>query len=178
MITAIMILTIKVIIMKKALCLITAMLLLCAALAGCGSDGSKADEKQIDTAALTEEMQAAAAWPQMLSVGSGDSSAERGFSAISTLAYDKIEAFSLLYAADGTAYELALIRLKDPSDMPALEQSLKTHIEKRTEQYRYYKPEQVSRAESAAVAVHGSYAALIMCDGNAAVKAVFDKAFA
>ena len=166
--------------MKRTICLITALMLFCAVLSACG--GSAADEKtepaeQIDIAALAQKMQAAADWPGMLAVSSGDERAQRGFEAISTLDYGKVDAFSLLYASDGASYELAVIRLKDSADMPALEQSLKKHIETRAETYRYYKPDQVARAESAAVAVHGRYAALIMSSDNAAVKAVFDQAF-
>ena len=163
--------------MKHKLCaaaaLILTVMLLLSACSGGGADAAK-----VDVGALTKEMQAAARLPEMLAVRSGDSKAERGFAAISDMDYDKVEAFSLLYAADGSAYELAVIRLKDAADAQALRDSLQKHITKRAEQYRQYDPSQVSRAGGAAVAVHGEYAALIMCDDNAAVKAVFDKAFA
>lgn len=162
--------------MKKRLCAVLAMLVLCAVmLTGCGSDGAKVDA--VDPDALIGRMQEASVLPAMLSIRSGDERAERGFAAISTLAYDKVDSFSLLYAADGSAYELAVIRLKDAADSKALEDSLRAHIDSRVQTYRNYDPTQVSRAGSAVVAVRGSYAALIMCDDSAAVKAVFDKAF-
>lgn len=150
-------------------------LLLCVVFAGCSQ--SPEEEKTIDLSSLAQEMQAAAEWPELLTISSGDSSAQKGFSAISSMDYDKVDDFCLLYAADGSAYELAVIRLKDEADMDEMEKSLKQHIEKRTESYRYYKPDQAARSSGALVAVHGRYAALVMCDHNAAVKAVFDKSF-
>ena len=154
--------------------------LLCVAFSGCGScadEKQPAAEKQLEPSALVEEMRAAGEWPPMLTVDDADSRAQKGFSTISTLDYGKVDAYTLIYAADGSSFELAVIRLKDSADMPALEQSLKKHIEKRAESYRYYKPDQVARAEGAAVVSHGRYAALIMCSDNASVRAVFDKYF-
>lgn len=155
--------------MKRICCLLAA--LLCFALAGCGSGAT------VEPAALLHQMEEAAVLPAMKTVADTDANGERGFAAICDLDYDKVEAYSLLYAADGSAYELAVIRLKDAADIAALEQSLKKHIDNRVAQYRVYKPEQVDRAAGAVVAAHGSYAALIMCDDNAAAKAVFDHAF-
>lgn len=160
--------------MKRIICFFLTLAMLCAVVTACGSSDDR-EEKKTDVQALAQQMRAASQWPELLTVSSGDSSEQKGFSAISSLDYGKVDAYTLFYAADGSAYELAVIRLKDGADMPALEQSLKKHIEKRTESYRYYKPEQVPRAEGAVVAVHGAYAALVMCDDNAAVKAVFDK---
>ena len=134
-------------------------------------------EKSVDIYALTDEMQSAVEMPAMLSIKKGDGNDKKGFAAISDMDYAKVAEFSLLYAADGTAYELAVIKLADPADMTELERSLKKHIERRAAQYRQYDPAQVSRAESAVTAVHGAYAALIMCDDNAAAKAVFNNAF-
>ena len=146
-------------------------LLMLFGLAACQS-GSDND---VDIHAVTDEMRSAAEWPDMLEIRKGDSREQKGFAAISDMDYDKVDDFSLLYAADGSAYELAVIRLKDGSDVKELESSLKRHIDSRVSQYRYYDASQVPRAESAIVAVKGKYAALIMCGDPSAVKAVFDK---
>ena len=140
-------------------------------LAACQS--GSADDR--DIYALTDDMRSAAEWPELLEIRRGDSREQKGFAAVSDMDYDKVDDFDLLYAADGSAYELAVIRLKDESDIKELESSLKRHIESRVSQYRYYDASQVSRAQSAAVAVKGKCAALIMCDDPSAVKAVFDK---
>ena len=172
--------------MKKVLCLITAAVMFCFALAACGtgssddtaetvSDPTAEPAAPIDLTILADEMQRAAPWPEMKTATDAGSSAARDFGAISDLSYDRVDAFCLLYASDGTSYELAVIRLKDAVDTPALERSLKKHIESRVEQYRYYMPDQVERAAGAQVVTRGCYAALIMCDDNDAVKAVFEQ---
>ena len=164
--------------MKRVTCAVLALILMlsCAALTGCGSGGEQPSAEP-DVNTVIEEMRAASELPQMLSMNSGDERGERGFAAVSDLDYEKVEAYSLLYAADGSAYEIAVIRLKDAADSAALEQSLRRHIENRVRTYRQYSPEELPRAESAAAAVHGRYAALVMCDDVAAVKAIFDKVF-
>ena len=88
-------------------------------------------EKSVDIYALTDEMQSAVEMPAMLSIKKGDGNDKKGFAAISDMDYAKVAEFSLLYAADGTAYELAVIKLADPADMTELERSLKKHIERR-----------------------------------------------
>ena len=142
-------------------------------LAACGNDTSA----DVDVQKLTDDMRAAARWPELLSIRSGDSREQKGFAAISDMDYERVDDFSLLYAADGSAYELAVIRLKDETDMKELEGSLGSHIESRVSQYRFYDAEQAPRAESAVVVTKGRYAALIMCDDIAAVRTVFEKAF-
>ena len=160
--------------MKKYLCAVLALaILLCGAvLTGCGGS-----EDNVDINALTEKMSAASSLPEMKTIRSGDERAERGFAAISSLDYDKVDAYCLMYAANGYAYELAVIKLKDEGDCAALQETLKAHIESRAQTFRTYDKEEVARAEGAVVAVHGRYVALIMGDDNAAVKAVFDAAF-
>ena len=157
----------------KVISLLLALLFAAAVFAGCGGG----EESKVDCGGLASQMAAASEFPSMLTINSGDDNEERGFSAISDLSFDKAASFSLMYASDGSAYELAVIELKDAGDMKALENSLRAHIENRVKQYKYYDPEQVSRAESALVASRGRYAALIMCDDASAVKTVFEKAF-
>jgi hypothetical protein len=160
--------------MKHCISLLSLILvvILTLSLVSCGQSAAPA----VDVAALCDEMLSADSFPEMLNIRSGDSREERGFSAISDMDYEKVEAFSLYYAADGTSYELAVICLKDAADMKALEKSLDAHIHTRVEQYRSYDATQVMRAENAVVAVSGRCAALIMCDEPSAVKAVFDRA--
>ena len=158
----------------STICVLLAALTVCAALAGCQGAGEK---DTVVVSGLTSSMKDASAFPEMLEIKSGDSSAEKGFAAISDTDYASVDDFCLYYAADGSSYELAVIRLKDESGVKALEQALTAHVENRVKQYRYYDPEQVQRAENAVVTTRGRYAALIMCDDPAAVKAVFDSAF-
>ena len=140
--------------------------------AGCGGSGAP----DIDTVDLIGKMSEVCELPEMLTISTGDSREQKGLAAISDMDIGKVAQYSLMYSADGSAYELAVIRLKDESDVKAMEESLKKHIDSRVQQYKYYDSTQVSRAESAIVAVHGQYAALIMCDNSAEAREVFDKA--
>lgn len=163
--------------MKKIIGMLLTLALLCAALTGCGAGSDGGTDEGIDVVDLLRQMQAASDLPAMLTVRAGDENAERAFATISDLDYGVIDAYCLTYAAEGTAHEIAVFRVKDSADMGALETSLKDHIAQRRETFRYYMPEEVPRCESGRVVVHGSYAALIICDDAAAVQAVFDKAF-
>ena len=161
--------------------------LLCAVMAAClaagcqngaqrseGSTGKTAQSEQsADLSGLRDKMLAAAELPEMLSVTDKSSRPERKLATITDIDYQKTDGFFIDYAADGTAYEIAVIALKSADDMPSLEKSLRSHIQKRTEQYRYYAPGQVTRAESAKVVSDGKRAALIMCDDVKAVEKAF-----
>ena len=72
--------------------------------------------------------------------------------------------YFLAYAADGTAYEIAVVQLKDKADVTAAADSLKAHVQDRVQLYKTYEPEQTQRAESAVVKTDGSFVLLIMSD--------------
>ena len=78
--------------------------------------------------------------------------------------YNKIHGFFLAYAADGMAYEIAVVQLKDKSDADAMEDSLNEHVQTRVRMYKTYEPEQVDRASSAVVKTIGDCVLLIMSD--------------
>ena len=140
-------------------------------LTGC-ENGSQVDMKR-----LREDMLNASELPEMLCVTSDDDNAEKNLRAITDIDFSKVKEYFIEYSADGTAYEIAVIELKSQNDMNELTKSLKKHIESRTQQYRYYMPEQVPNAENARAVSRGSCAALIMCDDPAAVQTAFEKAF-
>lgn len=102
--------------------------------------------------------------PEMKVSGSWDENAEKAFSYISDLEYNKIHGFFLAYAADGMAYEIAVVQLKDKSDASAMADSLREHVQSRVQMYKTYEPEQVQRAESAVVKTDGDCVLLIMSD--------------
>ena len=133
-----------------ALCAVMLALSLCA----CGEK-----TKSIDMQALENSMVSAdKTLPEMKVSGSWDENAEKAFSYISDLGYNKIHGFFLAYAADGMAYEIAVVQLKDKSDASAMADSL------RVQMYKTYEPQQVQRAESAVVKTDGDCVLLIMSD--------------
>lgn len=142
--------------MVCALCAVMLSLSLCA----CGEK-----TKSIDMQALENSMVSAdKSLPEMKVSGSWDENAEMAFSYISDLEYNKIHGFFLAYAADGMAYEIAVVQLKDKSDASAMADSLREHVQSRVQMYKTYEPEQVQRAESAVVKTDGDCVLLIMSD--------------
>lgn len=139
-----------------ALCAVMLALSLCA----CGEK-----TKSIDMQALENSMVSAdKTLPEMKVSGSWDENAEKAFSYISDLGYNKIHSFFLAYAADGMAYEIAVVQLKDKSDASAMADSLREHVRSRVQMYKTYEPQQVQRAESAVVKTDGDCVLLIMSD--------------
>lgn len=139
-----------------ALCAVMLSLSLCA----CGEK-----TKSIDMQALENSMVSAdKTLPEIKVSGSWDENAEKAFSYISDLEYNKIHGFFLAYAADGMAYEIAVVQLKDKSDASAMADSLREHVRSRVQMYKTYEPQQVQRAESAVVKTDGDCVLLIMSD--------------
>lgn len=142
--------------MVCALCAVMLSLSLCA----CGEK-----TKSIDMQALENSMVSAdKTLPEMKVSGSWDENAEKAFSYISDLEYNKIHGFFLAYAADGMAYEIAVVQLKDKSDASAMADSLREHVRSRVQMYKTYEPQQMQRAESAVVKTDGDCVLLIMSD--------------
>jgi Spy/CpxP family protein refolding chaperone len=142
--------------MVCALCAVMLSLSLCA----CGEK-----TKSIDMQALENSMVSAdKSLPEMKVSGSWDENAEKAFSYISDLEYNKTHGFFLAYAADGMAYEIAVVQLKDKSDASAMADSLREHVQSRVQMYKTYEPQQVQRAESAVVKTDGDCVLLIMSD--------------
>ena len=166
--------------MKKIFCLLLALALL---LCGCASRPltPESSAAPTDTAAPTVSMYdlrtamlaADPSLPEMMSVSSSDENAGELFSYLSTLDYEKVDSYFLSYAADGKAYEIAVVALRDAADLSALVETLNAHVQGRVDLYKTYAPEQVQQAEAAEIVSMGRYVALIMCDERAAVKAAF-----
>lgn len=96
--------------MVCALCAVMLSLSLCA----CGEK-----TKSIDMQALENSMVSAdKSLPEMKVSGSWDENAEKAFSYISDLEYNKIHGFFLAYAADGMAYEIAVVQLRISPTLP------------------------------------------------------------
>lgn len=144
---------------KRMVCALFAVML-AFSLCACGEK-----TKSIDMQALENSMVSAdKSLPEMKVSGSWDENAEKAFSYISDLEYNKIHGFFLAYAADGMAYEIAVVQLKDKSDASAMADSLREHVQSRVQMYKTYEPQQVQRAESAVVKTDGDCVLLIMSD--------------
>lgn len=145
--------------MKRIICVICA-LVMALSLCACGEKTQKIDMYELQKSMVSADK----SLPEMKISGSWDENAEKAFSYISDMEYNKIHGFFLAYAADGMAYELAVVQLKDKSDAGAMEDSLNEHVQTRVRMYKTYEPEQVQRAENAVVKTVGDCVLLIMCD--------------
>ena len=145
--------------MKRIICVICA-LAMCLSVCACGEKTQKIDMYELQKSMVSADK----SLPEMKISGSWDENAEKAFSYISDLGYNKIHGFFLAYAADGMAYELAVVQLKDKSDAGEMEDSLNEHVQTRVRMYKTYEPEQVQCAENAVVKTVGDCVLLIMSD--------------
>lgn len=145
--------------MKRIICVICA-LAMCLSVCACGEKTQKIDMYELQKSMVSADK----SLPEMKISGSWDENAEKAFSYISDMEYNRIHGFFLAYAADGMAYELAVVQLKDKSDAGEMEDSLNEHVQTRVRMYKTYEPEQVQRAENAVVKTVGDCVLLIMCD--------------
>ena len=129
-------------------------------LCACGEKTQKIDMYELQKSMVSADK----SLPEMKISGSWDENAEKAFSYISDMEYNRIHGFFLAYAADGMAYELAVVQLKDKSDAGEMEDSLNEHVQTRVRMYKTYEPEQVQRAENAVVKTVGDCVLLIMSD--------------
>lgn len=155
---------------KKIISLLLA-LSLSLALCACGGGDETA---AADMEKLSETMLAAdSTLPEMKISGSWEENAEKTFSYISDMEYNKVRGFFLAYAADGMAYEIAVLQLDSSADAETAADSLGEHVQTRVQMYKTYEPAQVDRASNAVVKVDGSFALLIMCDNQSTVETAF-----
>lgn len=147
--------------------------------AGCGSpNSSQASKEAVSIEKLQEEMLAAdTTLPEMTKVSSADEQAELNFTSLSDLSYDVVDSYFYAYATDGTAEEIAVIKLKDASDVPSMMQAMHSHIESRQGTFQEYAPDQVALTEKAVVTRQGTYVALIISAKCGLVQKAFEAGF-
>ena len=154
--------------MKRIICAVC-VLVMAFSLCACGNKSQSIDMHELQKSMVESDK----SLPEMKISGSWDENAEKAFSYISDMEYNKIHGFFLAYAADGMAYEIAVVQLKDKSDASAMEDSLNEHVQTRVRMYKTYEPEQVDRASSARVETIGDCVLLIMCDAPQNVETAF-----
>lgn len=112
--------------------------------------------------------------PEMMAVSSSDENADQLFTYLSEADYAKVEGYYLAYAADGSAYEIAVVCLRSAEDTAEMEASLKTHVDGRVSLYKNYAPDQMEQAKAAKIVTRGRYVALVMCKAQDAVIRAFE----
>ena len=156
--------------------LLAAMLTMTSACGNKGTDNSP--ETSVSISSLQETMLSAdTTLPEMTKVSSEDAQAELNFAYLSDLSYDLVDAYFYAYATEGTAEEIAVIKLKDKNDASAMMKAMHDHIESRQGTFQEYDPEQLSMTEKAVVTREGSYIALIISSKDGLVQKAFESSF-
>lgn len=107
---------------------------------------------------------------------SGDEDGEL-FEYISDISYDKVDNYFLAYAqqaAEDTS-EIAVIALKDKSDVTECKESLQEHLNGRKQMYQAYRPEQVPSLENALLFEKDNLVVLIVHEKQDKIKDAFDE---
>ena len=112
--------------------------------------------------------------PDMTSVSSSNDNAEDLFSYLSDYDYEKVDGYFLAYSSEGLADEIAVVRLKNKSDVAGMIKSLEEHVDGRRKLYESYQPNQVNRVENALLLNEDNYAVLIIGHDQQAIKAAFE----
>lgn len=163
---------------KRAVCLMLAVMMMISAW-GCASDSDPAlDEPSVDLKLMVQAMMDVdTTLPEMVTRSSEDDDAKDSFFYLSDLDYGKVEEYVYAFADAGTAEEIAVVKLKDKSDAAAMMESLHKHVEARQGTFEEYDPEQVPLTQNAVVIREGRYVTLIVSQKNGLSQKEFQKFF-
>lgn len=145
----------------------------------CGNNDSNSNT---DTSVSISQLQkimlsADSTLPEMTQISSEDEQAELNFTYLSDLSYDLVDSYFYAYASEGTAEEIAVIKLKDKNDAASMMQAMHDHIKNRQGTFQEYDPKQVGMTEKAVVTREGNYIALIISSKNGLVQKAFESSF-
>ena len=160
---------------KKVIAVISAV---CILLSLCACTANNA--REISMYDLKDAMAGATdRFSDMTYASSEDSDAEGIFANISDMSYSKVNAFLIYYATNGTgnADEIAVIQVKNSSDITEARKSLEAHLEKRKSLYSTYDKTQLKKLEAARIATNGDCAVLIVADETDKIADAFQNYF-
>ena len=112
----------------------------------------------------------------MAYASSSDTNAAEQFAHVSSIDYDKTEAYFILYAQDGkeSADEIVVIAVKDIADVAEAKQSLAAHAQKRHDLYAAYEPKHAAALDNAVIFTKAQYAVMIVSPNSGAVRKAFE----
>lgn len=160
-------------------CLLLALLLLAVSALTCGCSGKKEGHAEDISMEEMEKrlLDADPSLPEMALARGTDEDAEVTFGYLCGFDYDRVEDFFYAYADKGTAHEISVICLKDPSDAAPVMKELKAHVESRRGTMENYSPGQVSMVEDYILVREGKYVGLFICEKAGAVRNAFEGFF-
>ncbi len=140
---------------------------------GCGNSNNKIDMTKLEKTMMAADVD----MPTMLAVNSDSDNTKDLFAYLSDMDYSKVDKYFLDYAQEGTAEEVAVIKVKNSKDVDEAKKSLEKHIQDRIAFYKSYDPTQVDRANDAQIFVKDDYAVLIVSDNASEIKKAFEDSF-
>ncbi len=163
--------------MKKYLrCILLTTLLIM--IASCKNTDTTQPEKDRPLEELLTSIQSCdTSLPKLTQISSQDKQPELNFRYLSDADYTMIHSYLYAYSMEGTAEEIAVIKLNDKNDAAAGMDSLHKHIEDRKGTFQEYAPEQVALMEKAVVTRNGRYIALIICSKSGLAQKAFQSCF-
>ncbi len=162
--------------MKLIKKIIPAVLVFAALLCGCGSNGGSAESK-VDLKAVFEAACAAdTTLPEMTTVSSDADDAELNFTLLCDFEYDRVDSYYYAYATDGSAPEVAVVRVKESGDAAALMSKIKNHVADRRGAMESYSPEQVEAVDKYVLVREGDAILYAIGEKNGLAAEAFKKA--
>ena len=162
---------------KRACVLFMILLALAFAAGGCGRR-EEGLPRGISMEDLEKRMLSAdPSLPEMAVARGEDEDAEATFGSLCDFDYDRAEDFFYAYADGGSAHEISVVCLKDPSDAALLMKELKDHVRSRKGTMENYSPDQVPMVEDYVLLREGPYVALIICEKAESVRNAFESFF-
>ena len=166
--------------MKKRLLIPVVFIIAFVAVAFCSCSGKGGNTAKVSMYDLKTAMaNATDKFDDMTYASSEDADKESIFANISEMDYSKVDSFFIYYATNGTgnADEIAVIQVKNSSDVTAARQSLEAHLAKRKSLYSTYDKTQLKKLDGAKVVTDGNCAALIVGDEAGKISEAFYEFF-
>ena len=146
-------------------------LCLCLLLLTCVSTACGDEVYGISVSELKEKMdEAMPGLPEMTVIRSTDDDAEGNLARLLELDYGLVKEYYYEYAKEGTAEEMAVLRMKDTNGVIDAKNSFSARLEQRKNMYQTYLPDEVPKLEKARIVVKGNYIAFVVSnspDGGA-----------
>ncbi len=143
---------------------------------GLSACGETETTSSVDVGALFEKVVAAdTQLPEMKTISSSDADADINFTVLCDMDYERIAEYHYTYAADGSAPEIALIRVADKSDVATLMSKLKDHVKDRQGAMAEYSPEQVEQVSAYVLARKDDMVLLAIGPQNGLVQKAFEE---
>ena len=155
-----------------------AILIAVTALVACGKT-NKGDEKDNSELTITcaevldDMMELDSKLPELMIYDKGIDNGEDVFHAFSNESMDLVSDYAYAYAADGSAPELIVLKLKNIDDAEKIMSDLKEHMELREGTMANYSPEEVEMVKNGKIVREGVYIGMFIGNKSTLMQSSF-----